>query len=92
MDLNVLKIKRRTLNASCIRIKGYVAIQVERDIGSETIEQLKVRKDKLEGYWHEYNKIQSQIDILEQNPECNDRKNFETFYFDLRGQYDKYLC
>lgn len=28
-----------------------------------------VRKDKLEGYWHEYDEIQLQIDTLEQNSE-----------------------
>lgn len=55
MDLDVLKIKRRTLKVSCTRIKGYIdMIRDTRDMSNEMIEQLKVRNDKLESHWQEW--------------------------------------
>lgn len=81
MELESLKNKRRTLKASCTRIKGYV--DFVQDITDEMIAQLKVRKEKLELYWQQYDDVQSQIELIETGAEGSDRDNFEASYFNL---------
>lgn len=89
MDLSALKVKRRTLKASCTRIKIYV--DAIGEITNNEIEQLYVCKDKLESFWHEFDAVQTQINLLEQNPEYDKRENFETAYFDFRARMQRML-
>lgn len=89
MEIEALKIKRRILKASCTRIKDYV--DTVQNITDETIAQLKVRKEKLELYWQQYDDIQSQIELLEVSAEHNDRDSFEAAYFDLAAQIQRLL-
>lgn len=77
MNIDTLKIKRRTLKVFCTRMKGYVLeVRDNPELGGKIIEHLKVRKDRLDGFWREYDDIQSQIELLE--PDDNDREPFGT--------------
>lgn len=81
MDIDTLKAKRRSIKASCTRLKNY--IESIRDMSHDACVQLQVRKDKLENWWNNYDEIQSQIEVIEQNPESEERGIFEATYFDL---------
>ncbi|XP_036151199.1 uncharacterized protein LOC118648846 [Monomorium pharaonis] len=80
-DINALKRMRATVKASCTRIKNYVDTITE--VTTAVSAALEVRQVKLDQYWTEYNKIQTQIESL---VEDQDRESFECAFYDLAAK------
>lgn len=96
MDIDTLKNKRKAIKVSCTRIRNYV--DLTQKINVNIVNQLKIRQEKLDGYWNgywnDYKNIQTQIELIEKIPELQERDAFETAYFDLsariRGRIDNF--
>lgn len=83
-ELDALKVQRKTLKASCTRIKNY--IDTVADVNNETVAQIKIRKEKLETYWQRYDEIQTRIESLGENADPANREHFEESYFNLTAR------
>ncbi|XP_018398099.1 PREDICTED: uncharacterized protein LOC108776086 [Cyphomyrmex costatus] len=80
MSQTNLKRRRTVIKASCTRIKSYV--ESISDITPDVIANLTERKEKLSEFWSEYNRIQCELETLDEN-EGDDRGIFEDMFFDL---------
>lgn len=82
-DITVFKKQRSVAKSGCTRIRRYVeSVSV---VTSSVIAQLQERKEKLDGYWADYNDQQTQIELLEEG-EANDREGFENAFYTLSAK------
>ncbi|XP_018400775.1 PREDICTED: uncharacterized protein LOC108778168 [Cyphomyrmex costatus] len=79
-DISVLKKHRAIVKGACTRIHTYIdAISFATPAIAA---QLEKRRIKLDEYWSQYNAIQAEIELLDEN-EGNDRIGFEEAYYSL---------
>lgn len=78
-----LKKQRATIKAACTRISNFV--ESVTSINPFIKAQLEERKNKLEHYWSEYDKVQTQLELLVE-VEGNDRVAFEDSYYKLAAR------
>lgn len=90
--LSELKVKRRTIESAVTRIRNYTDSITEVD--TDTCAQCIERKATLERCWQDYQQVQGQIDIIEEDDQDTDRKIFENNFYPtadkLRKIIDKY--
>lgn len=79
-DPVALKKRRTIIKASCTRIRTY--IDSITNITSEIMSQVEERKLKLDEYWLEYDKVQYQLELIDEM-ENNDRAVFEEAFYSL---------
>lgn len=84
MNLDALKIRRRTLKGSVTRIQTFVDSM--QSITSESVCQLIDRRDNLNKFWEQYQEIQNAIDELDVNEDESYRTQFEETYYTLSGK------
>ncbi|XP_018404139.1 PREDICTED: uncharacterized protein LOC108780820 [Cyphomyrmex costatus] len=87
-DVAGLKKKRAILKGSCTRIRTYV--ESVRVVTPAVAAQLHERKLKLDDKWVEYNKIQSHLELLDDN-ESDDRADFEDAFYELSARIKELL-
>ncbi|KYN06860.1 PREDICTED: uncharacterized protein LOC108782681 [Cyphomyrmex costatus] len=79
-DISVLKKHRAIVKDACTRIHTYIdAISFATPAIAAQLEE---RRIKLDEYWSQYNAIQAEIELLDEN-EGNDRIGFEEAYYSL---------
>ncbi|XP_018407213.1 PREDICTED: uncharacterized protein LOC108783203 [Cyphomyrmex costatus] len=79
-DISVLKKHRAIVKGACTRIHTYIdAISFATPAIAAQLEE---RRIKLDEYWSQYNAIQAEIELLDEN-EGNDRIGFEEAYYSL---------
>jgi len=87
-NATTLKKQRSIIKASCTRTNIYVnSITL---VTPSVAAQLEKRKLKLDQYWLDYNAIQSQLEVLNEN-ETNDRVAFEEAYYTLSAKIRELL-
>jgi len=79
----LLKKKRTVIKGSCTRINTYVD-SITAPSPSVTA-QLEERKARLDGYWSEYNQVQTRLEMLE-DAEADDRPTFEEAFYSLSAK------
>jgi len=87
-NVTILKKQRSIIKASCTRTNTYA--NSITSVTSSVAAQLEERKLKLDQYWLEYNAIQSQLEVLDEN-EANDRVAFEEAYYTLSAKIRELL-
>lgn len=81
-EIILLRRKRANIKASCTRCKSYIE---SMDITPENVVQAKLRLDKLNDNWNQYDTVQSELEILVE-AEAADRETFEAAFFALSGK------
>lgn len=79
-ELTKLKRQRGVIKAACTRIRNYFDASVPRT--PDIVFKIQERFSKLEGYWSEYNTVQSEIQGIDP-AECDDRIQFENAFYAL---------
>lgn len=74
-----LKKRRSIVKSACTRVKTYVDSITHTS--PAVMSQLEERKLKLEQHWNEYDKIQTQLEMIDENEDSN-RVAFEEAYYD----------
>lgn len=74
-----LKNERKTIKSGVTRIANYV-----KDFKGNNLNQINTRNEKLEKLWHNYSKIQAQLELINIGYE-SDRDIFEKSYFDAKS-------
>lgn len=82
-DLASVKKRRAIIKSACTRIKMYV--ESITSLSPATSSQLEERKLKLEQHWNEYDKLQTQLEIMDDS-EAGDRVGFEEAYYHLAAK------
>lgn len=80
-DVQALRRMRATIKGSCTRIKTYV--ESVNEVTPAVLAALEVRRVKLDQYWIEYNKIQTEVESIEEDL---DRDVFENAFYDLAAK------
>lgn len=84
-DLAALKKRRSTIQASCTRIKTFVGTIVPTAVTPAIKAQLEERRIKLEHFWSEYESVQTDIELQDDN-ETNHRAGFEEAFYTLSAR------
>lgn len=84
-DLALLKKRRATIQASCTRIKTFVSTVVPTTVTPAIKAQLEERRIKLEHFWSEYESIQTDIELQDEN-EASHRAGFEEAFYTLSAR------
>lgn len=77
-DPALLKRRRSIVKSACTRIKTYVDSITHTS--PAVTSQLEERKVKLEQHWNEYDKIQTQLEMIDESEDVN-RVTFEEAYY-----------
>jgi len=88
-NATILKKQRSIIKASCTRTNTFVSSI--NSVTPSVAAQLEERKLKLDQYWLDYNAIQSQLEVLDEN-ETNDRVAFEEAYYTLSAKIRELLA
>ncbi|XP_039310735.1 uncharacterized protein LOC120358921 [Solenopsis invicta] len=82
-DLTALKRRRSTLVGSCTRIRIFV--DAVESITPFTLAQLEERKNKIDGFWAEYDVVQTKLELLD-IAEADHRISFEDSYYTISAK------
>lgn len=79
-----LRTKRSVLKGQLTRFSNFFEnIDNADEVANEVLSQLRVRLDKIEPLFEEFNELQTKIEILDTK---NDRESFEKNYFEVIGK------
>lgn len=87
-DLSQLKIRRGQLKSQLTRFQSFL-----NEIGSSNKTQLKLRKEKVEKIWDEFDNVQSHIEARDTSEEhINYRNAFVDLYFEIIAEANDRLA
>lgn len=89
-NIAVLKKRRAIIQGSCTRIKTFVESVPPAAITPSITAQLQERLSKLDRYWSDYESVQTNIELLDEN-ESNNRAGFEDAFYSLAGRIRELL-
>jgi len=84
----VLKKQRAIVKGCCTRIRTYV--ESITTFSSSIVAQLEERKSRLDGYWSEYNTLQTRLEMVD-DAEVDDRAIFEEAFYTLSAKIREML-
>ena len=82
-DLNKLRFSRGLLKSKITRLHTYLTGIDLNNLNNTIISQLSLRLQNFESVLDEFNNIQSEIEFAIENEEPDERKEFESSYYDL---------
>lgn len=80
--IQVLKRRRANIKAACTRCKNYFDTF---NVSNQNIIQAKIRLEKLNESWSQYNEVQAELELLVET-EIADREFFENSFFVLSSK------